>query len=199
MASPLYNSGLYNRSITLLFPVRTRNSIGAVIEAFAAFVPNVWAQWTPGSGSEYFAADDKISDTVGVFRIRWRSDIIITAAWRVLWEGRLYELTTIPNEAGHRQGIDLIVKQLVRDTSLVITASHAFQVLLDEGDESKEITFPVPYDRAPTAVYVQLIIPPGGYTFNTDVEGEITATGFTVALGAAVPGPGYKLTIMSAL
>lgn len=79
-------------------------------------------------------------------------------------------------------------------------STQAFTVDLIEGEATKAVTFPVSFGLlgAPPGLYVALLIPPDGYTFEVAVvEVTITATGFTVMFGAAIPGPGYSLSVIA--
>lgn len=192
------NIGKFDRKITLRFPVVVRNAIGEQVEGFANG-QEPFAQWTPITGREFFAADSKQTDMVGTFRIRYRAGI--GADWRVFWAGKIYELVSVPVEVGRKSYLDLMVKLLAdQNAGTLYPTAQTFMVDLDEGDNTKDIDFPAAFASVPRGIYVQLIIPDGGYEFGTAVVSEsITDAGFTVNLGADVPGTGYKLSIQSVL
>jgi SPP1 family predicted phage head-tail adaptor len=192
------NPGQLDRRITLRFPVVTRDAIGGAIEGFGVLDP-IWAGWLPAAGKEWFGAATKQSDGVDLFTVRYRSDI--TTTWRVFFQGVLYELVGQPIETGRRQYLDLPCRRLPDQSAGTLYATaQSFTVDLIEGDESKDIVFPNVFPDAPRGLMVQLLIPDDGFVFGADpVAPSITASGFTVTLGASVPGPGYKLSIQAAL
>jgi len=192
------NPGTLDRRITLRFPVITRDEIGGAIESFADLT-NVWASWSAEKGREWFEGDAKQSENVAAFRIRYRADVQTT--WRLLYAGALHEIVGKPVEIGRRQYLDLFVRLLPDQANpSLYTTAQSFVVDLVEGEETHDVEFPVAFLTPPTGLYVQLLVPEDGFVFNADpVLPSLTEEGFTVQLGAAVPGPGYKLSIQAAL
>jgi hypothetical protein len=79
-----------------------------------------------------------------------------------------------------------------------ITDTQAFIVPLIEGEITKVITFPSLFVSAPPGLKLQLVVPVDGFDFGIDlVGGTLTAAGFTASFGAAVPGPGYSISIIA--
>ncbi|HEX2860690.1 MAG TPA: hypothetical protein VHN79_03580, partial [Lacunisphaera sp.] len=71
----------------------------------------------------------------------------------------------------------------------------AATIALAENDESKVITFDVPFGATPRFVGVTVLAPSGELGFAAWVDDStLDAAGFTVRLGAAVPAAGYKLS-----
>lgn len=198
MALRAKNPGMMDRRITLRFPVVTRDAIGGVLEGFANIDP-IWAAWAPAVGKEWFGAESKQSDGYELFTIRYRADV--TTTWRVFFQGIIYEVVGKPVEYGRRQYMDLPCRPLPDQTGgTVYATAQSFVIDLAEGDESKDVVFPTVFSGIPRGVFVQLLIPDDGFVFGADpVAPSITAAGFTAALGAAVPGPGYRLSIQAAL
>lgn len=169
------------------------------VEGFAVATPNVWAQWTPMQGSEFFSGDAKQAEQSGTFRIRYRTDV--DARWQVLWENRLYELTAPPEEVNYKYLLDLQVK-LSTDQSpdAIAPTSQVFTVDLVTDDDLKAIVFPTAFLKNPNGLFVQLVIPTGGYTITADpVWDSLAPTGFNVQLGATITADmvGYKLSIIA--
>lgn len=65
---------------------------------------------------------------------------------------------------------------------------------LSAADESKAVAFDEPFASPPRHVSATLSIPAGGAIIAAAVDDTtVAATGFTVLLGAPIPGAGYKL------
>ena len=73
------------------------------------------------------------------------------------------------------------------------------EVALDMGDESKLVAFVTPFGGVPKVV-VTLNVPDAGLPFSCVVKKTtISAAGFTVQLGAAVPAADYSFTYIAIL
>jgi hypothetical protein len=77
---------------------------------------------------------------------------------------------------------------------LRVQVRNGFIVGLPVGASRVEVKFPLPYTSTPSKVLVQLALPRGGVSFGLAVS-AITAEGFTVVLGAEVPGRDYRLYV----
>lgn len=78
--------------------------------------------------------------------------------------------------------------------------TQAFTVNLTQGEDTHAVTFPYAFASAPRGLYVTLMLPPGGYPFEVDVDASsVTGAGFTAVFGATVPGPGYQLNVIALL
>lgn len=193
------NPGTLDRRIILRFPVYTRDAIGGNIETFADLDP-VWASWDAQPGREWFGGDAKQSEMpVVAFKIRYRGDV--TTTWRLIHQGAVHELVGDPVEVGRRQSLILNCRRLPEQAAASqYTTAQSFLVDLIEGEDTHDVVFPSAFFSAPAGLFVQLLIPDDGFVFPADpVLPSLTGAGFTVQLGASVPGPGYKLSIQAAL
>lgn len=194
IVAPSLNPGKLDRRITLRYAVIARNARGEAVKGWTDG-DVVWGGRAPSQGREFFSSGAAWSDVSDVLRLRYRSDV--TAAWRVLMGGRIYEVVSEPVEIGRREYIDLPVRLLPATESLAESA-RAFEVNLSVGVSEQAITYPTAFDTAPSALLVQLIVPTGGFSFGAQpVDSTRTASGFTVQLGAQVPDTGYKLSIFA--
>lgn len=186
------NPGTLDRRSTLRYVVSAKDALGTMVDGFADF-GKVWtSELKQFNGREYFAGDAKVAEATGWIRLRYKGDV--DATWRILHDGRLYDIVW-PFEYGRRNYTDLLVRVLP-ESQVTQPTAQAFTVDLVEGEEAKDILFPVEFLTAPRGYSVQLVVPAGGFTFNADVTaGTVTTTGLSAVLGAAVPGAGYKLNL----
>ncbi len=68
----------------------------------------VWAEWMPARGDERFEAQQLASLQAGSFRIRWRSDVLVTAKMRIRMGQRYFNILDAV-ELGRRVGLLLPV------------------------------------------------------------------------------------------
>lgn len=67
-------------------------------------------------------------------------------------------------------------------------------------DESKAVTFSIPFGSTPTAVMAIIHAPSGGFVIAVDVDrSTVSASGFTSRFGAAIPATGYFLSWIAVL
>lgn len=66
-------------------------------------------------------------------------------------------------------------------------------VTLTTNDETKAVAFTTAFASPPSVVNVTLLGPAAGFLIAWQIDGEPTAEGFTVRLGAPIPAAGYKL------
>ncbi len=190
--------GKLDRRITLLSPVETRDAAGGAVTSWVN-VATVWAEFTPQPGREIQQAGQKIALAAAMFRIRYRSDI--GPKWRLMFGSTVYELTAPPVEVGRHVYLDLVALALERtDLTIDGVGVQARTIDLAEGDETKAFTYLTAFASSPTAVYVSVLPPSGGYVITATVlDATRTAAGATAQLGATIPGPGYKLSIIAIL
>lgn len=94
-------TGELNRRITLESEVtESRDTYGGVSKAWE-IQDTVWAKVKFLSGKESEVADKITSLQMTEFSIRWRSDISPTGAWRIRYDGRVYNIKGI-YEVGQR-------------------------------------------------------------------------------------------------
>lgn len=77
----------------------------------------VWASVSTKRGREYFAAGSVQAEASVVFRIRYRSDILMNSTMlRLLWRGSPYDIIEPPLDVdGRGQMIDLFASTGARD------------------------------------------------------------------------------------
>lgn len=82
------------------------NVHGEQVESFTTYAA-VWAQKLEGGGREAFVAQTTYASTDMRFRIRHRTDVLVTD--RVSYDGRTFDILGI-NEIGRREGLELFVR-----------------------------------------------------------------------------------------
>lgn len=75
------------------------------------------ASWLPGPGREFLASEALRSEVQGRFNVRWSPGVAeVTAADRVLWDGKVYEVKSDPLvDATARREVTLMVARGVSD------------------------------------------------------------------------------------
>lgn len=73
------------------------------------------AEVLTGPGREFNAADAKQAETSARINCRWFGDV--DPAWRVLWDGRTYDILSVEYDATGRRETRLRVRQGVTDGS----------------------------------------------------------------------------------
>jgi len=188
------NPGLLDRYVSLRRLDTTLDAIGGAVQSWTHSA-YVWGRMLPGNGREFVAAQSRVAEAAGVMRIRYRSDIRET--WRVFCEGVGYEVAAPPVEVGRRSFLDLILKS-APPSDPQWPLSNVFEVSLKAGEALRAVTFPAAFQSAPRGLYVQLLVPAGGETFEVLINpANITAAGFVAEFGAAVPSGGYKLSVQA--
>lgn len=188
------NPGLLDRYVSLRRLDISLDAIGGVVESWT-HVSWVWAQKLPEKGREFISAQARVAEAAAVFRIRYRSDI--AATWRIFSEGVGYQVAAPPVEVGRRSFLDLIVRS-APPSDPQWPLSNVFEVSLKAGEALRAVTFPAAFQSAPRGLYVQLLVPAGGETFEVLINpANITAAGFVAEFGAAVPSGGYKLSVQA--
>jgi SPP1 family predicted phage head-tail adaptor len=86
------NAGRMRHRITIQQRANTPDTFGQPIESWAD-VATVWASVEPLQGREFFAADQVNAEVTTRIRMRWRSGI--TAAMRVSFDSRLYDIQSV--------------------------------------------------------------------------------------------------------
>lgn len=76
---------------------------------------SVPAEVLTGPGREFNAADAKQAETSARINCRWFGDV--DPAWRVLWDGRTYEILSVEFDATGRRETRLRVREGVTDGS----------------------------------------------------------------------------------
>lgn len=89
-------AGRLRNRLTLKVPVEARNGFGEVITTWST-VATVWGSAEPLQGREYQLAKQTQAETLFRFRVRYRADV--RPSWRVVWNGRSYDIADVqPDE-----------------------------------------------------------------------------------------------------
>lgn len=105
----MIDSGRMRERVTLQRPVDRQNEFGeATLEWEEAAV--VWANVMNLTARDYFAAQQ--SGTLATHRITIRHYADIQPTWRILWRGRMMEITSI-SEREFRRLHEIIAKEVV--------------------------------------------------------------------------------------
>lgn len=98
--------GPNNRRITLQRRQAGQKPSGQPVDVWVD-VAKPWARILGKNGMSTIAADKEVSTVQFSMRIRYRTDV--TAQWRVLYRGAVYDITAVlPDEEG-REHVDLVV------------------------------------------------------------------------------------------
>lgn len=101
-------AGLLRHRVVIQTATATKDSIGGDVETWATLA-EVWGEVRPLSGREALEAQRITSTASHFITIRYRADV--TALMRVVWRGRVFEISQVQNTDG-------------RDTSLVLWCSE---------------------------------------------------------------------------
>lgn len=82
------------------------NVHGEQVESFATYA-TVWAEKLEGGGREAFVAQQTYASTDMRFRIRHRTDVLVTD--RISFDGKGFDIVGI-NEIGRREGLELFAR-----------------------------------------------------------------------------------------
>lgn len=80
--------------ITIESEQEVQDANGDVTTDWAPVFEDVPAAWLPGPGREYLASESTRAEVEGRFTIRWMPGI--TAAMRVQWDGRIWNIKAPP-------------------------------------------------------------------------------------------------------
>lgn len=97
-------AGNLDRLIELRHRVLTQNSHGEQVPSYPSAYATVWAEKLDQRAREYFAAQGTQAEATTRFRIRWRSDVVMTD--RLVLDSVNYDIVQI-SEIGRRQGLEL--------------------------------------------------------------------------------------------
>lgn len=90
-------SGRLRHRILIERPVHAQNATtGADEVTWETFVANVPAEVLTGPGREFDSADSKQSETAARITLRWFPGLEYTM--RVVWEGNVYDITSIDTD-----------------------------------------------------------------------------------------------------
>lgn len=100
----MINIGKKRHRITIQRSTPTLNSYGEPVDSWSTLA-TPWAEQIDQPGREYFKADQRISEAMIIFRIRYRTDL--TTKMRVSFNGELYDIKALP-VYGNREAIDIV-------------------------------------------------------------------------------------------
>lgn len=107
------DAGALDQRITLQAPSAAVDGLGQRAGAWTT-VAEVWARAEPLRGRDFFAAAQMQAAADVKFTLRYRPDVLAT--WRVLWDGRPYEIVGQPiNVRGQKVVLEIMATQGVRD------------------------------------------------------------------------------------
>lgn len=94
-------AGKLDQLITLQSKSVTRDAMGGEVVTWVT-QNEVWAEYQPLSGREYFAA--KIEQAESVIRFKIRRGTSVTTAWRLLWKAVAYDINdVVPIDGKHEE------------------------------------------------------------------------------------------------
>lgn len=109
-------AGLLNQRITVRHQVTTKNTVGEPVKTWHPLYEDMSAQLMKSASTEPFEASQLQNINRSRFRVRYRSDISITAAMQIVWKGRLYGIVGDPvNVRGQNEWLDIEVISGARD------------------------------------------------------------------------------------
>jgi SPP1 family predicted phage head-tail adaptor len=101
-------SGKLDRRITIQERQKTTNPANGEDLYGWVDVLSCAAEFVPNRGQEFFAARQKQDESVGLFRIRHRPDIV--AEMRIVFEGKPYDIISVDPMFGRKTGLELLAK-----------------------------------------------------------------------------------------
>jgi SPP1 family predicted phage head-tail adaptor len=187
-------AGRLDRRVSLLSPIESRDAGGGVVKWWL-YRGTTWATVNDVLGRETQEGEQKLGIAAANFRIRYRTGL--DATWRAVFDGTRFEFIAPPVEVGRRQFLDLACQGLAPANSTADDVGLlAVTTEIEQGDESKAITYGLSFTDAPDYIYVTLLVPASGDVFEVGSSLE-SVSGLTAAFGASVPASGYKLSVIS--
>lgn len=96
--------GKLDRRATLQHRSLTPNTQNEQVESWTDYA-TVWAEKLDLRGREFYAANQESGEVTTKFRIRHRSDVLMTD--RIVCDGLTYDITSIA-EVGRRQALEIL-------------------------------------------------------------------------------------------
>lgn len=87
-------AGRLRHRVTIQSRGETRDADGGSVPAWVDFAVDVPAEFLSGPGREFLAAESIRAETVGRFQMRFLDGV--TAAHRVLWNGKVWDIKAPP-------------------------------------------------------------------------------------------------------
>ncbi len=102
-------AGRLDKRVTLQAHGITQDANGTPVEGWSD-VATVWAAVEPLSGREFFAAAQVQAEQMQRITIRYRTGV--TAAMRVAWAGRLFDITAVIDWRERHEALQLMCREL---------------------------------------------------------------------------------------
>lgn len=102
-------AGRLRDRIVLQAKVVTRDAMGGEVITWTDQA-TVWAEPVPLAGREYTSANQEQSEISVRFRLRYRADLAVTAAWRVTWNSVAYDILDVINVRGTKREWELMCR-----------------------------------------------------------------------------------------
>lgn len=102
-------AGALDRQITLLAPTSTQNNAGETTTTYTA-IATVWGQVRQPSASETIRNAATTAQVQYAIRIRWRDDV--TAAFRLLYQGRTLEISQVIEGNKRRTELQIVAHEV---------------------------------------------------------------------------------------
>jgi SPP1 family predicted phage head-tail adaptor len=111
--TPEYNAGDYTERIELYS--RGASTLDAHGQDTITWTLNgtFWAQVVPMSAREVFAAQQVVAEQTLKFRIRHHATV--SASWRLVWQGRNHDITSVLPFGGRKDRTEILCVQGVKD------------------------------------------------------------------------------------
>lgn len=78
----------------------------------------IWANVRQPSGSEVFRSEQRVAKVDTIFNVRYREDVSATETFRILYEGRAYDITAVLAPLGATRRTKLDIYAFARAESL---------------------------------------------------------------------------------
>jgi SPP1 family predicted phage head-tail adaptor len=106
-------SGRLRHRVHLQSKTVTRDAFGGETIAWASKTPSpIWAEISPLSAREYFAAQQERSQVTHKIIIRYFSGL--QTAWRVLWGSRQFDIVSVINPEERNKEMILLCTEWIR-------------------------------------------------------------------------------------
>lgn len=101
-------AGQFRHRITIQSEATVQDANGDITTGWADYATDVPAAWQAGPGREYLAGEATRAEVEGRFTIRYLSGV--TAAMRVLWDGRVWNIKAPPllDETARREMVLMV-------------------------------------------------------------------------------------------
>ena len=105
---PARGAGSFDRRVSIQEASEVVDDSGGVSKVWLTN-ETVWSEVTPLRGDELFQAQQFAAKSDTRFRMRWRDDFTATDTFRLVHEGRNYNIKHIA-EIGRREGLEILAE-----------------------------------------------------------------------------------------